>query len=57
MWKNELFIVKTAIIMKENYVWESIKKRFFLSKKEILYVDTISFTYKQLSDKKHNSKN
>lgn len=56
MWKNELFIVKTAIIMKENYVWESIKKRFFLSKKEILYVDTISFTYKQLSDKKHNSK-
>lgn len=27
--KNELFIVKTAIIMKENYVWESIKKRFF----------------------------
>lgn len=39
-------------------MFENLLKTYFLSKKEILYVDTISFTYKQLSDKKkHNSKN
>lgn len=33
-------------------MFENLLKTYFLSKKEILYVDTISFTYKQLSDKK-----